>query len=73
MAIATGVGVPTRWWEWTTITTTAQLDWLPIDYELCDADGIHCRAVGNIAAPPIGWIRVETDQPYIPRLPAVVL
>lgn len=73
MVIATGVGVPTRWWEWTTITTDGELCWLPGDYELCDADGVQCRAAGAGVAPPVGWIRVDTDQPHIPRLPAVVL
>ena len=73
MAVATGVGIPTRWWEWTEITDAAQLSWLPLDYELCDADGVHCRAVGNIAAPPAGWIRLDDEQPHVPRLPASVV
>jgi hypothetical protein len=73
MAVATGVGVPTRWWEWTSILTEAQLSWLPVDYELCDVDGVRCRAVGDIAAPPAGWIRWDTEHPYVPRLPASVI
>lgn len=73
MAVAVGVGLETRWWEWSQIDSLRQLTWLPVDYELRDAQGVDCRAVGNVVAPPLGWIHSGTGEPYIPRLPARVI
>lgn len=73
MAISPGVGISTRWWEWTEIVTAEQLSWLPVDYELRDAKSVECRSVGVGVAPPVGWIRCDTGEPYSPCLPAQVI
>lgn len=73
MAIALSArGGLVRWWEWTTIETAAQLDWLPVDYEIRDARGVLCRAVGVGVAPPTGWVRIDSGAAYAPALPAQV-
>jgi hypothetical protein len=73
MAVTVGVGVETRWWEWREIVTPEQLSWLPCDYRLRDAAGVECLAVGVDTAPPIGWIRCDTEDPNSPVLPATVI
>jgi hypothetical protein len=55
IAVATGVGCGTRWWEWPRITSVDQLTWLPCDYELCDMGGNHPVCCSGVASPPRAW------------------
>lgn len=73
MPVKIGVTPPVRWWEWTEITSAGQLSWLPVDFALRDARGVDCRAVGVGIAPPVGWERCDTGEPYAPRLPARII
>lgn len=72
MAIALGTH-EVRWWQWSTVDTTAQLDNLPVDCEIRDSAGVLCRAVGIGVAPSSGWVRVDIGADYIPTLPARLL
>lgn len=74
MAVVVGVRrIEGRCWEWSQILTAAELNWLPVDFELSDADGVECRAVGVGVSPPSGWVQCATGEAHTPRLPARVI